>query len=180
MALAPEDIKIHLSNPSLTEGMGGTQPDPNDSLGGFVATTEIVDATLHNLFDVITGDENAAEAVDYRCLFVRNSSNTNVLVDAKLWVAGQVAGGADAAIGLDPAGAVAEDSDTAQAAVAADENTAPSGVVFSTPTTKADGLSVGDLAPGEVCAVWVRRTATDSAAFDLDGVTIRVEGDTGE
>lgn len=180
MAVQVEDIGFYLSVPGAGPGFSDAQADPNDSLGGFISTTAIIDASLHNLFDVITGDENANEAVDYRCFFIRNASTTNDWLGVTVWISDEVAGGAIAAIGLDPAGATAEDSAVAQAATIADEDSAPSGVSFSAPTSKGAGLVIGDIGPEEVAAVWVRRTATDSAAQDLDGVTIRAEGDTGE
>lgn len=180
MAVIADDIGFYLSNPALSSGFSGAQASPNASLGEFISTTEIVDATLHNLFDVITGDENAAEDVEYRCFFIRNANATDTWLSVVVWMSAEVAGGANAAIGLDPAGVVAEDAGTAQAAVIATESDAPAGVSFSSPTTKGAGLAVGDIGPEEVIAVWVRRTATDSAAQDLDGVTIRAEGDTAE
>ena len=49
----------------------------------------------------------------------------------------------------------------------ANETTAPAGVSFSAPTTKASGLAMGaNLAAQNVKAYWVRRTATNSAAVN--------------
>lgn len=180
MAVAAGDIDYHLSIVGDGPGMDDAQPDPNASLGDFISTTEVVDASLHNLFDPVTGDDNAGSVVDYRCIFVRNDNGTDTLYDAVVWVATQVAGGATAAIGLDPAGVTADDSASPQAATIANENAAPSGVSFSTPTTKGAGLAIGDLGPGEVQAIWIRRTAANTAAVDNDGAELRVEGDTGE
>lgn len=180
MAVVSGDIKYHLSIPGAALGMASAQPDANASLGGFVSTTEAISSTLHALFDPITGDENAAEDVEYRCVFVRNSNGTSTLYDAVAWLSAETAFGADAAIGLDPAGIVAGNSSTAQAAVIADEDDAPTGVTFSAPTTKLTGLNIGDIGPGQVQAIWLRRTATDSDALNLDGFVLRIEGDTGE
>lgn len=180
MAVEAADIGFYLSTPSASAGFEDAQPDPNNSLGGYISTTEIADATLHNLFDVITGDENANEEVDYRCFFIRNSSPTNTWLGVTVWISDEIAGGANAAIGLDPVGATAEDSSSPQADIIPNEGEAPTGVNFTAPTSKGAGLVIGDIASGEVAAVWVRRTATNSAAQDLDGVTIRAEGDTGE
>ena len=49
---------------------------------------------------------------------------------------------------------------------------------FSTPTTDGGGLSVGTLAPGQVKGIWVRRTATNSAAINNDGFTLAASFDT--
>lgn len=179
MAVLPSDINLHLAS-SSGPGLSSAQPDPNASLGGFVSSTQTVDNSLHNLFDVITGDENAASTVDYRCVFVRNSNPSGTFFDAKVWILEQVPGGAVASIGVDPIAASAGDSSSAQAAVIATESDLPAGVTFSSPSDKATALSIGDLAAGQVRAVWVKRAATNSAAQDLDGVTLRIEGDTGE
>lgn len=180
MAVASGDIDFYLSVTSGS-GPGGTDAStPAGSLGEFLSSTEITDSSLHNLFDVVTGDENADSDVEYRCFFVVNSNATDTLYNAVTWISAETGGGASIAIGLDPVGVVDEDDATAQAATIADESTAPGGVTFTTPTTKGGGLTIGDIPPGDCQAIWVRRTAADSAALDTDSGTFRVEGDTGE
>lgn len=178
MPIASTDI---LFKYSTTAGAAGntTAGAAGTSLGKYISTTPLVDATLDNLFPDITGDENAAGNVDYQCFFVHNNHATLTLQRAVVWVPAEVAGGANTAIALDNIGVTAVGSAAAQAATIANKNTAPTGVgAFSTPATKAAGLSIGDIPPGSVAAIWVRRTATNSAAQNNDGVTIRVEGDT--
>lgn len=179
MPIVPTDLVWRLSLPGAGPGDNAAQADPNDSIGGFMSTTAVTDATDNNLFDDITGPENAALTVDYRCVFVLNDHATLPLTAAKVFLQAEVAGGADIAIGLDPAGVVARGSASAQAASPADEETAPAGVTFSAPTTFAAGIALpADLAADECIAVWIRRTATDSAALNADGVTPRIEGST--
>lgn len=178
MPITSSDIKFRLSTTAGSAGNSQAQANPNNSLGKYMSTTDLVDNTLNNLFDNISGDENAASTVDYRCVFVYNTHATLTLQGTKLWVSAQTAGGADAAIGLDTTAASANDSATAQALTIANETTAPAGVTFSAPTTKPTGLDLGDLGPGQCRAFWVRRTATNSAAINNDGVTVRAEGDT--
>jgi hypothetical protein len=61
----------------------------------------------------------------------------------------------------------------------ANEQTAPTSVTFSAPSTKAGGLSIGNLPAGQHKAIWLRRTVTaGAAAFDSDSVIIQAEGDT--
>lgn len=178
MAIAASDILFKLS---INTGPGNStaQPDPNDSLGRFMASTQITDATLHNLFDKVTGDENAASDVEYRVFFVHNAHGSLTWENVYVYVSSQVSGGAGAAIGLDTTGVVTATSASNQTvARPADENTAPAGISFSTPTTKAGGLSIGNIAAGSVQAVWVRRTAANTAAVDSDGATITFSGDT--
>ncbi len=148
------------------------------SLGDQISTTQITDATLHNLFDLISGDENAASEAEYRCIFVHNNHATLTWENVVCWVSGETAGGAVAAISIDTTGVTAKGSSSAQAKTVADENTAPATQTFTAPTTKGTGLSIGNIAAGSVQGIWVRRTAANTAALDLDGAVIRCEGDT--
>lgn len=150
------------------------------SLGDQISTTTIADATLNAIFDDISGAENAASTVDYRCIFVHNSNSANALQNAVVWLSAEVGGGAAIAIAIDNIAASAIGSASAQAAVIASETTAPSGVgAFSSPTTFGTGLSLGTIPAGQCRAVWIRRTAANSAALNNDGVTLSVQGDTG-
>lgn len=150
------------------------------SLGDQISTTTIADATLNAIFDDISGAENAANTVDYRCIFVHNSNASNALQNAVVWLSAEVGGGASIAIAIDNIAASAIGSASAQAAVIASEITAPSGVgAFSSPTTFGTGLSLGNIPAGSCRAVWIRRTAANSAALNNDGVTLSVQGDTG-
>lgn len=169
-AILPADIVMRLSG-------GAGNADPNASLGGVISSTAWAGGTLHDLFDVITGDENVALESEYRGLYVRNSHATLTLIAPMFWLTSPVSGGADVTVGLDPAG-VGNGSTTGVMATIANENTAPAGVTFSNPTTKAGGLAITDLAPGNARGWWARRTTTNSAAINADGVTFNVEGDT--
>lgn len=177
MPIASADIlyKLSVATGSAGNSTGGT---PGAALGKYVSTTVITDAALENIFPNVSGDENAASNVDYQCIFVHNNHATLTLQDTKAWLVSDVAGGATVAIGVDPTAASAKTSSSAQAVQVADKDTAPAGVAFSAPTTKPAGLALGDIGPGQVKALWVRRTATNSGALNNDGFTLRVEGDT--
>lgn len=148
------------------------------SLGKYISTTQITDATLNNLFDDVTGDENAALDVEYRCFMVHNNHATLTLLSPVVWISAEVSGGTNIAISVDSTAASAVGASAAQAKQVADESTAPSTQTFTSPTSKGTGLALADLPPGQVKAIWVRRTATNSSALNNDGATIRVEGDT--
>lgn len=177
MPIVAGDIKFKLTV-NTTPGNGNAQADPNDSIGGWMSSTEITDATLHNLFDVITGAENAASTVDYRCIAIHNDHASLTWQSVFVWLSSEVAGGASAAIALDGIGVTAENAAGAQMERIANETTAPSGESFSAPTSKGTGLSVGNVAANSCFGLWVRRTAANTAAASNDGVTIRAEGDT--
>lgn len=179
MAIVAGDIKFKLSTKAGSAGNSLTST-PADSLGKYISTTEITDNTLNNLFDDITGDENAASTIDYRCIFVHNAHGSLTWTSVKVWLSAEVAGGASIEIAIDDLPDSAIGSAGAQADEIANETTAPGTGVgsFSGPTSKGTGLSLGDIAAGFCRAIWVKRTAANTVALDNDGVTIRVEGDT--
>lgn len=177
MAITASDIKFKFSVKTGSAG-NSTAGTAAGSLGKYISTTEITDATLHNLFDVITGDENAASDVEYRCIFIHNAHATLTWESVVVWLFSETSGGAVAAIAVDGVAASAIGSSSAQADEVATEQSAPTGESFSSPTTKGTGLSVGNIAAGECRAIWVRRSAANTSALDLDGVVLRAEGDT--
>lgn len=177
MAITATDIVFRYS---VVTGSAGdsTAGTATGSLGKYVSTTAWTTGT-NSLFDNVSGDENAASTVDYRCVFVLNNHATLTLQTAVVYFT-ETAAGASVAIALDNIAISAKGSASAQAAQIANETTAPTGVgTFSTAAiTKAAGLSIGNLTPGQVKAIWIRRTAANSAALDADGFTLNVAGDT--
>lgn len=179
MPIVSTDIVLRYSAPGALAGGSVAGAGNGASLGKFCGTGAIPDNTLDNLFPDLTGDENAASNVDYQCLFVHNTHATLTLLAPFLWFLSTGLTNTTKALALDPAGVTAYTSGTAQAAVIANKNTAPTGVTgWTAPTSKATGIALPNLAPSQVLAVWVRRTATNSAAANNDSCQIRVEGDT--
>lgn len=177
MPITGSDINIRLSTKAGTAG-DTLASTPAESLGKYVSTSSM-SAGINSLFDDITGDENAASTVDYRCIFVLNNHATLTLQNAKFWLESEVAGGANVGIAVDNVAPSAKGASAAQAALIATETTAPTSVgAFVAPTTKAAALSLGNLGPGQVRAVWVRRSATNSGSQANDGVTFAIAGDT--
>lgn len=177
MAITESDI---LKKLATTAGAAGNSEagTPAGSLGKYISTTEITEATLLNLFDAITGDENAASTVDYRCVFVHNAHATLTMQSTVVWISAETSGGASASIGVDTTAASAIGASAVQALTIASETTAPAGVSFSAPTTKGTGLSLGDIPAGSCRAFWVRRTAANTPAVDVDGAVFSIACDT--
>jgi hypothetical protein len=146
MAIAASDIKFKFSLKTGAKGndAGST---PAGSLGKYISTTEITDNSLNNLFDDVTGDENAASNVEYRCIFVHNNHATLTWIGVLVWLSAEVAGGTTIKIAIDDEVASPISQAAAQADLVADEDTAPGAGVgaFSAPVTKGTGLSVGDI-----------------------------------
>ena len=181
-AIVSSDILFMYSTTAGAAGNSNTST-PSASLGKYISTSAWAGGSANDWYDDISGAENAASTVDYRCGFVKNTNANNDYQNAVLYVSSEVAGGASIAIAIDNIAASAIGSASAQAATIASETTAPSGVgTFSTPTTVGTGLSLGTLAKvgGNSCrAFWTKRTASNSAALSGDGFTLAVSGDTG-
>jgi hypothetical protein len=177
-AIVPSDILTKYSTTAGAAGNSGAGT-AGSSLGKYISTTVFPDATLNALFDDVSGAENAAATVDYRCLFVHNSNASNALENAVVYLSAEVAGGASIAVGADTTAASAIGASSAQAVQVASETTAPAGISFSSPTTIGTGVALGTIPAGQCKAFWVRRTAANTAALSNDGVTLTVAGDTG-
>jgi hypothetical protein len=145
------------------------------SLGTWISTTAWAGGAANDLFDDITGAENAASTVDYRCVFIYNSNGANALQNAVV-TAADVAGGANVTVAADSTAASTLASGTAQALTATTETAPGAGV---TGLTYGATATLGNIPAGFVKALWVRRTATNSSALSSDGVTLSVTGDTG-
>jgi hypothetical protein len=173
MAIVASDIVKRLS---VTAAAGDTTSgSPATSLGDQISTTAITDATLNNLFDDVSGAEATAGMIDYRCFFVLNNHATLTLQSATVQVLSETSGGGSITIALDNIAVSAKGSGSAQAAQAASETTAPSGVG----TFGSGPLTIGDIPPGQCKGVWLKRTVTAGAtAVNPDGVIIRISGDT--
>lgn len=178
MSITTADLEYRLTNPSASAGNQLAQDFPDHSLGGYLSTTVWDGGVLHDLFPALTGTENSQSVNQYLCLMIINKHATLTLTSPVLWIVSQVAGGATVAVGIDPTTSRPIATNQSQAITVANINTAPQGVTFSAPTSKGSGLSLGNLAPGYTKAIWIRRTAANSAAVAADGFSFRIEGDT--
>lgn len=161
MPIVSTDIVYRLSG-------GASNADPMLSLGGIISANAVTTLTL---FDDISSSEAIAGDTEYRCIYARNSHATLTLLAARLFIQANTAGSRVAiALGGEGKGGTAE--------TVANESTAPVGEVFSQPADYATGLALGDLLPGEVFPVWVRRVIPAAAAGGTDTFTLRVQGET--
>lgn len=177
MAITATDIHFRGSTTAGSAGNSTAFGGAGTSLGKYITNADYTDASANNLFDNITGDQNAASQVDYQAMFVYNGHGSLTWESPVAWISSEVAGGASVSIGADTTAASAVGSASAQAVTIASKTTAPAGASFSVPTTKGSGVALGNIAAGNVKALWVRRTAANTTAVDADGATIRVEGD---
>jgi hypothetical protein len=166
---------------SVTTGSAGNTVagTANGSLGKYISTTAWAGGAANDLYDDISGSENAASTVDYRCIFIYNSNASNTYQNVVLWISGEVNGGASVAIGADTTAASALGSASAQALTIANETTAPAGVTFTAPITSGTGVSLGSIPSGSVRAFGFAAPRPTALRLSGDGATLSVQGDTG-
>ena len=182
MAIVAGDILLKLSIKTGAAGNASAQADPNASLGKYISTTALSATALNNLFDDISGVDNAASVTEYRCVFVHNAHATLSLTSAVLWInGGDPADGATVTVAVDSTAASAIGASAAQA-LEATTDTAPGGSItglsYSMVTTSGTGLALGTIPAGSCKAFWVKRAAANSAAVTAETVTLAVTGDT--
>jgi hypothetical protein len=156
---------------SINSGSAGNSQasGPATSLGGYISTSAITDNTINNLFPDITGDQNAGYQVDYRCVFLKNTNGSGLALQASvLWVTGQVAGGANVLIGVDPTPASALGSSSPQAVTIGTANTSLSAAV----TAGASTIST-------LATVPVNNSVTIDTAANIETRTVTAVSGTG-
>lgn len=146
---------------------GAANSNANASIGGAKSSTVVPAA----LFDDVTSAESAAGDTEYRCIYVHNANGALTMQNAVLWITANTTANR-IAVGVGSSAI----NDTEQ--TVADENTAPTGVTFSQPTTKGAAIALGNIPPGQHRAVWMRRAITAASAASNDTYSLRVECDT--
>jgi hypothetical protein len=172
MAILTTDIKFYLSG-------GAVNIFPAASLGGIKSATPVMDDTLNNLFDDVTGAEHVAGDTNYRCIYVKNdsaetASNVRIYIDTNTPAIDDTIN-----IGKDLAGA-GDGATTGVADTIADEATAPDpAVTFTTAADYANAIVLGTLTAGQVIAVWIKRIVTaGTTAQSADSAILKVSVDT--
>lgn len=166
MSIIATDIKFYLSG-------GASNANVNAALGGAKSSVALVDNSLNNLFDDVTGAEHAAGDTNYRCIFVKNDS-AETAKNVKVYIQTNTPATDDVVhIGKD----LSAPSDTAD--TIADEATAPDpAVTFSTADGYANALDIGTLTAGQSAAIWVKRIVSAGATAQANNsVVIKVSMD---
>lgn len=134
------------------------------------APTLTIAAISNNLFDDVGKSEAFYGDVEYRCLYLRNTHDTDAFYDIKLYLALDATGPDGLFIGVE-----GSPGDTAQ--TVANENTAPSGVTFTNPTSYGTGVAISQINPGQAAPVWIKRVVpanTETAAApDIAAIGVR-------
>lgn len=176
MSITASDILFKYSTKIGSAGNSQTQTNPDASLGKYISTSVWSGGVLNDMFDNISGLDNLNNVINYRCFFIHNNHGTLTYSNVVVWLSA-VSSITINQLGVDPTGITGISSGSAQAVQISTQTAVPVGVTFSTPTTEGAGISIGSLMPGQCCAIWIKRTATNSAAASNDGITISFGGD---
>lgn len=187
-AIVSSDVLFKLSAPGAASGNSSAGTAGN-SWGNYISTTVLSTTPLDNLFTDITGAQNAASQVDYACVFIHNNTASgNSMLNTVVWLPLSlfVAGGALVAVAGDTFAASAIGSASQQAVRITAATNAPVGVTgWVSPTSTAptypsytNGIQLGTIAPGFCRAVWIRRSAQNTAPVNNDGFTLECDFDT--
>lgn len=145
-----------------------------DSLGGAITATEITDNTTHNIWDVVSSAESSSGDTEYRCIYVKNTHASLTLQAAKIWINTNTPS-ADTAVRI----ALGTSAVNGTEQTIANENTAPSGVTWSTAANEGAALSIGNIPNGQHKAIWIERVVNSSAAAATDdSYVLSYAGDT--
>lgn len=165
MPITSGEIEYRLSG-------GSGNSDPAASLGGVKSSTAVTGSTA---LDAVSAAESAAGDVEYRCIYVHNADPALTLTAPVIWLQALGLG-----TGHDIALAVGTSAVNGTEQTVANESTAPSGVTWDTDaTSKANGVSLGNIPAGQHRAVWIRRTVGAASPASANTFTLRVEGETG-
>ena len=151
MPIVAGDLKLYLTG-------GAANADPLLSLGGVISSVQFTDNTLDKLFASVGPAEAAAGSVKYRALSFKNTSAFTAYAAAIFIAQETTSVGTTVALAFDSTGT--------QSIV--NEDTAPTGLTFSTPLSLATAIALGNVAAAGVARVWFKRTVTAGAALAAD------------
>lgn len=171
-----QDIDFLYSCGHNTAGTSQRNEEPTLSLGGLISFEDRILSGVHNnlWFDYSVA-ESISGITKYRCLYIINNNRDYTYTNVRVWKGGGTPSYSSAfAMGLGTAAISATEQ------VIANENTAPTSVVFSNPSDYASGLVIGNLTPGQYKAVWIKISLNSSAAaYPNDFIKVAVQGEDG-
>ena len=140
----------------------------------FAKNTEISDATLHNIFDVVSSDDAIGGSVNFRCIYMKNTNVSLTFAEVISYITSNTPS-VDTVLGIGPGTAAVGGVEQ----LIPDEDTAPIGVAFVEGEGIGNKVDLGSIPPTSYKAIWLRRLVSAGAqAVASDLSTIRVEGST--
>jgi hypothetical protein len=165
MSFSKSDVGFFLSG-------GSSNTDINLSLGNAISSFQITSGLLNNLFPDTTPQEALSGITRYRCFYIKNLHGSTSYVNPKIWIVTNTISAYDE---IDIA--IGSANKNATEDPIATEQTAPSGISFSHPTSESIALSLPTLDAGDYKSVWARITTQSGAnPQDNNATILRVRG----
>lgn len=165
MPFLKSDIGFFLSG-------GTSNTDINNSLGNAISNSSISSGLQNNLFPDVTPAQALSGITRFRCFYVKNLNSTMMLQNPKIWIVTNTLSAFDE---IDIAVGAAAKNGTETAIPT--ETSAPSGVVFTHPTSEVVGLDIPTLNPNDYKSIWARITVQSNAnPIDNNATILRVRG----
>lgn len=143
----------------------------SSDLGGAIGA-EITDASLHNLFDEVSGTESLNGSVEHRCIYVKNSHASDTYQALKVFIETNTASD-ESTIEI----ALGDSVVDGEEGTIDDEAAIPSiSDNFAAPSDSDSGKLIGNLDPGEHKAIWIRRTIIILAVNASENCDLAVSG----
>lgn len=169
MPVTTAEIQFRLSG-------GASNTDVNASLGGAISSTQIVSASMANLFENVGAAEALAGSVTYRGIYIINTDPSLTWQAVRMWIS-QISASTDTAYAI----GISDEGVGATMATIANETTAPTNVTFSSPTTMGAGLNIGNVPATDEVGIWIRKTVdANASALNNDNAIFRAQGETAE
>lgn len=126
------------------------------------------------VFDNISATESLNGDVEYRCLYVENTHGADTAFDVRLWIRAQPVGADILHLALDPNGLNAN----ARGPITDEQDSTGmlADITWTQPSSYATALVLGNMAPGDRRAFWIRRTVPEdtitAVANDYSSIAI--------
>jgi len=162
--LLAQDIQFYLSGGAANSSVAA-------SLGGNISFNRVWSGQLNNAWANMLQSQLAGGLTSYCCVYVKNSNqHGKTWLNVVLWIDEEPTNGS-LAVALDPAGLGVAESATPN------PQTAPTpALTFTQPSGRAGALTIGDMVPGAIQAIWMERVIPANPSGGPDQVSIHVEG----
>jgi len=149
---------------------GAGNSDPTASLGGAMSSTAVTNSSDENLFENIDLADAVAGETYYRCIYLLGNGFDYTAL--KAWISGGTPSlGTKIYIALGTSGVDGTEQ------TIADENTSPTSVIFTSPTSESSGVAIPDLDDAEYHAIWFKLVLSAGAGgYDTDYFRLSVGG----
>ena len=164
--ILPDDIKFYLSG-------GYFNSEAVNSLGGPISQYAIASGTMHGLFDRVDTIEATEGDYEFRCVYIRNTSQTRKLLNTRIWVESpttsattmlRISIGSSGVNGTEP--------------LISSEGNQPPMQFFEIPQEEPLEPNIGDLYPGDHIGLWIGwivKPGTTSLGDDF--AVLRIDGE---